>query len=204
MIENRRKDSGLPNPVLVLPDEPVCVRLMNTIWADRSGVHDSLTTAADLRAWLTDTGLASPGTPVDLGDLDLARRLRDALRRLASTVVGDERPAAVSPLEDLDVAVAEVNRAAQATSSVPVLVHHGHSLDRDTSSTGSEAALTRVALEAIELLTARPRQLRACNAPGCVLYFAKDHPRREWCSPACGNRARAARHYHRHHHSHTR
>ncbi|HEY0690395.1 MAG TPA: CGNR zinc finger domain-containing protein [Kribbella sp.] len=23
----------------------------------------------------------------------------------------------------------------------------------------------------------------------------KDHPRREWCSTTCGNRARAARHY---------
>ena len=32
-------------------------------------------------------------------------------------------------------------------------------------------------------------QLRACEAPGCVLMFAKDHPRRTWCSAACGNRA---------------
>jgi predicted RNA-binding Zn ribbon-like protein len=54
-------------------------------------------------------------------------------------------------------------------------------------------------METIELLTGdeRPR-LRACNAPGCVLYFVKDHPRRQWCSNACGNRARAARHYQRH------
>ena len=29
----------------------------------------------------------------------------------------------------------------------------------------------------------------------CVQYFVKDHPRREWCSAACGNRARVARHY---------
>jgi len=26
----------------------------------------------------------------------------------------------------------------------------------------------------------------------------KNHPRREWCSAACGNRVRAARHYRRH------
>jgi predicted RNA-binding Zn ribbon-like protein len=38
-------------------------------------------------------------------------------------------------------------------------------------------------------------ELRACGAPGCVLMFVKDHPRREWCSTACGNRARQARHY---------
>jgi predicted RNA-binding Zn ribbon-like protein len=30
-----------------------------------------------------------------------------------------------------------------------------------------------------------------------VLYFVKTHPRREWCSVACGNRVRAARHYQR-------
>jgi predicted RNA-binding Zn ribbon-like protein len=40
-------------------------------------------------------------------------------------------------------------------------------------------------------------RLRACYAPGCVLYFVKAHPRREWCSDACGNRVRAARHYQR-------
>ncbi|MFI6847287.1 CGNR zinc finger domain-containing protein [Kitasatospora sp. NPDC050467] len=33
--------------------------------------------------------------------------------------------------------------------------------------------------------------------PGCVLYFVKKHPRREWCSAGCGTRARAARHYER-------
>jgi predicted RNA-binding Zn ribbon-like protein len=37
--------------------------------------------------------------------------------------------------------------------------------------------------------------LQACLAPGCILYFARTHPRREWCSVECGNRARAARHY---------
>jgi predicted RNA-binding Zn ribbon-like protein len=48
-------------------------------------------------------------------------------------------------------------------------------------------------LEVDDLL--RPRQeLRACQGPGCVLFFIRDR-RREWCSHGCGNRARAARHY---------
>ena len=42
-------------------------------------------------------------------------------------------------------------------------------------------------------------ELRVCGAPGCVLMFARDHTRREWCSNACGNRARQARHYRRTH-----
>ncbi|TXS49898.1 CGNR zinc finger domain-containing protein [Streptomyces sp. t39] len=41
-------------------------------------------------------------------------------------------------------------------------------------------------------------RLRACHAPRCVRYFLKDHPRQEWCKPACGNRARVARHHERH------
>ena len=69
--------------------------------------------------------------------------------------------------------------------------------------TRQHASATRSALaglghEAIELFTGPAAvNLRACNAPGCVLYFVKSHPRREWCSEACGNRARAARHYQR-------
>ncbi|HEY5833083.1 MAG TPA: CGNR zinc finger domain-containing protein [Streptomyces sp.] len=45
-------------------------------------------------------------------------------------------------------------------------------------------------------LSRRPERdlLRACPAPRCVRYFVKQHPRREWCRPSCGNRARVARH----------
>jgi predicted RNA-binding Zn ribbon-like protein len=58
--------------------------------------------------------------------------------------------------------------------------------------------LAQVAEQAVELLGgAEAVRLRACYAPGCVLYFMKTHPRREWCSVACGNRVRAARHYQR-------
>ena len=42
-------------------------------------------------------------------------------------------------------------------------------------------------------------RLRRCEAPGCTTYYLKDHPRRAWCSPKCGNRVRVARHYQRHH-----
>ena len=58
--------------------------------------------------------------------------------------------------------------------------------------------LAQVAGEAVGLLGGEDTvRLRACRAPGCVLYFIKAHPRREWCSVACGNRVRAARHYQR-------
>jgi predicted RNA-binding Zn ribbon-like protein len=55
-------------------------------------------------------------------------------------------------------------------------------------------AVGELAGEAVRFLASDP-DLRACLAPRCVLYFVKDHPRRAWCSTACGNRERAARHY---------
>jgi hypothetical protein len=42
----------------VLPAEPVPVRLMNTIWADTSGIHDDLTTSTDVRDWLLAIGVS--------------------------------------------------------------------------------------------------------------------------------------------------
>ncbi|HXL91073.1 MAG TPA: CGNR zinc finger domain-containing protein [Streptosporangiaceae bacterium] len=60
------------------------------------------------------------------------------------------------------------------------------------------AGLAGVARNSIDILAGDgAATLRACHAPGCVLYFIKAHPRREWCSIACGNRVRAARHYQR-------
>jgi predicted RNA-binding Zn ribbon-like protein len=62
--------------------------------------------------------------------------------------------------------------------------------------TATDTVLGVIAADTIELLGGpRSDDLRACGAPGCMLMFLKDHPRREWCSPTCGNRARQARHY---------
>lgn len=188
---------------LLLPDEPVPVRLMNTIWADRHGVHDALTTTENLRAWLT--AVTAEDQPVlDSGDLSRFRTLRDALRRLAALVTDDTRPAAASATTDIAKATADVNRAARQALTWPQLDHEDGELvaSKAGKATPGLRALSSIAKESIELLTGddRPR-LRACNAPGCVLYFVKHHSRREWCSNACGNRARAARHYQRHHKS---
>jgi predicted RNA-binding Zn ribbon-like protein len=62
----------------------------------------------------------------------------------------------------------------------------------------ADIVIGAIAADAIALLTGPQRaDLRACGAPGCVLMFLKDHPRRAWCSNTCGNRARQARHYRR-------
>jgi hypothetical protein len=104
--------------------EPLPVELMNTIWADRDGVHDALSETAGTEAWLRAIapriGLpAAPGNgvPAAAGIDHLTQRLRtlrDALRRLAAEATGDPRPAAASTIGKLDAAVAAVNQAAGA------------------------------------------------------------------------------------------
>jgi predicted RNA-binding Zn ribbon-like protein len=192
--------------------EPLPVELMNTIWADRDGVHDSLADPDEALAWLSAvasrTGLPvdadlAPARPGDQARLAMAlRRLRDALRRLAADATRDDRPEAASPTTDIQAAAAEVNRAtAAAPRWLAIELTEGAAPRRATRSArpAPDAAVSQIADAAVILLTGPEREsLRACHAPGCVLYFVRQHPRREWCSAACGNRARVARHYQRH------
>jgi predicted RNA-binding Zn ribbon-like protein len=181
----------------VLQDEPLPVRLMSTIWAGQDGVHDDFRTTADVDAWLDAVGLDRAGKPATADELSQARRLRDAVRRLAAELTadtrGDDRAEAVTVAEAVD----QVN-AAVAALPRPCLTLRDGRLGRGTATAASPvtAGLARVAEQAIDLLSGPDAdRLRACYAPGCVLYFVAAHTRRAWCSVACGNRVRAARHY---------
>ncbi|MEW2517205.1 CGNR zinc finger domain-containing protein [Actinacidiphila alni] len=194
--------------------EPLPIELMNTVWADRDGVHDALADADGLARWLRavrprleprsgEAGTAGGWDPDEGAALAARyRRLRDALRRLAAAATDDDRAAAVSPTPDVDAAVAVLN---SACADAPTWSHltwpEGGAPSRTDRSARprSVTAMSRIAEDAIRLFAGEQRaQLRACHAPGCVLYFLRTHPRREWCSAACGNRARVARHYQRH------
>jgi predicted RNA-binding Zn ribbon-like protein len=195
--------------------EPLPVEFMNTIWADRTGVHDALATDTDVLAWIAATP-TSPGLADDqrrrwlaaapAGEVaqtaDRLRELRDALRRLAAAQTADPRERAASVLSDVPTALGVVNSAA---ASAPHWSHLQWRGDGDphrqtrTEAVPGNAVTAAIAEAAIDLFASETRsELRACLAPGCVLYFVKQHARREWCSAGCGNRARVARHYQRH------
>ena len=145
------------------------VDLLNTVWADGSGVHDDLTQAPEL-----------------------LRGLRDALRVLAAHRTADPRAVASGHEGQVVDAVATLNAASALAPGWPTLVDDRLVLAYEGQS--DERAVGELAGEAVRFLAADP-ELRACLAPRCVLYFVKDHPRRAWCSTGCGNRERAARHY---------
>ncbi|MUL77142.1 hypothetical protein FZI94_13910 [Mycobacterium sp. CBMA226] len=175
---------------------------MNTIWADTSGVHDELTDAAALHDWLatvTDYGAVRSKSKPSQDELNDALQLRDSLRRLAAYSTADLRPNAQSPVTEVGDAIDAVNALTTDRPHTELRVIDGQlrAVTRPHVSP-ARSALAALGHEAIELLTGPAAiNLRACNAPGCVLYFVKSHQRREWCSEACGNRARAARHYQR-------
>jgi predicted RNA-binding Zn ribbon-like protein len=178
--------------------EPLAVELVNTRFAQRGVPVDGLTTRQDLVAWLAaHSGQfeADVDTDAAAGRLDEVRALRDTLRELFAAVVAGKQPA--------EAAIATLNRLSrQAPTALrldwPPAYRPSVTLQPATADPGV-VVLAELARAGIRLLGGPDRQLlRACHAPGCVLFFVKHHPRREWCSEACGNRARAARHYHRH------
>lgn len=181
----------------VLPEEPVPVRLMSTIWADADGVHDDLAAPADVDAWLEAVGISTGEAHAGDAELAAAIALRDAVRRLAAYLTGDDRQIAASAMTGIGEATAVLNHAVRH-SATPMLANRDGRLRivPDDSVSAVSAGLAQVAGACVQLFGSdEAHKLRACYAPGCVLYFVKSHPRREWCSVACGNRARAARHY---------
>jgi predicted RNA-binding Zn ribbon-like protein len=183
----------------MLPDEPVAVRLMSTIWADSEGRHDDLQTPHDVDAWLDAVGVDRAGTRATPAEFAKARGLRDAVRRLAAFVTADSRQAVAAKAGHLGDDLKMVNAVA-AEAPPPALILRGERLERGNQTHASPvtAGLAHVAGDAIGLLGGDDAsRLRACNAPGCVLFFVKAHPRREWCSVGGGDPGRGAPHYQR-------
>ncbi|QIG41827.1 CGNR zinc finger domain-containing protein [Nocardioides anomalus] len=148
------------------------VALLNTVRADRSGVHDDLADVAP--RW---------------------RALRDAARVLAAERTDDPRPVAEGHEGRVAQAVATLNATAALAPGWPTLVDGR--VVWASAVAAEDRALADAAAEAVRFFASEV-ELRACLAPGCVLYFVKEHHRQAWCSVGCGNRERAARHYARH------
>jgi predicted RNA-binding Zn ribbon-like protein len=192
--------------------EPLAVELMNTVRIDSGEVCDELGTDDQAAAWLTamrDRIEPAAGKVVDGVDSTTVaaglRRLRNALRRLAADATEDPRPAVTVPALTRAQAVDNLNVLARAWPELvwPADEEPGQVVRAD--GTPNDLVVGLIAHQGVEIFAGAGRErLRACLAPNCLLFFFKQQTRREWCSPECGNRARVARHYQRHHASHQR
>lgn len=178
-------------------EERLAVELHNTIYAAGGAGVDAFDDPDQARAWLAEIDRRAELAGAPAGDgpgVEGLRALRGAVRDLvAATVEG-------APLDPAAVAV--LNARCAAAPAVPRLALEGAGSPVRTTGFGAasraDVVLATLAGDAIDLLAGPDRdELRVCGAPGCVLAFLRTHPRREWCSNGCGNRARQARHYRR-------
>ncbi len=159
------------------------VDLLNTVRDRAVRPRETLHTPEDLAGWLRAAELPA-GTATE-ADLETARGLRDAIDLLTR--------------EPSDEAVAVIN--ALAAVQAPRLLLVDGRLSAVAPEPSVAAALARIALDAIELLTGGD-PLRECAADDCGLRFVDRSParNRQWCSMRrCGNRTKARRHYERAH-----
>lgn len=172
----------------------LAIELANTVHARQGEIRDELQVPADLAAWLDRAGplFAVPisgGSPhVSRTDLAAARDLRDAVRAVAAAASAGQVPDRTD-IERLNAAVRGAPRWQELASDArAATTRHG--------AKPVPGALAEVAADAVDLLSTD--RIGVCAAPGCVLLFLRDRPNRGWCSNACGNRARVARHHDRH------
>jgi len=198
-----------PNSTDSHPTEPLPILLANTVSISRGRVEDALADPASVNRWVRATGeplalFPPPSSSDQVGSSDAMRlvSLRDAVRRLAAEKTRDPRLLGQSPVTDVATATSIVNDGAAFGSVWPELQWHGPTAFRRVVWAGGtyvDALTTVIARQTTELMTS-PQwdRLRPCLAPGCAYFFVKDHLRRQWCTAACGNRARVARHAQRH------
>ncbi|MCK2217824.1 ABATE domain-containing protein [Actinomadura sp. ATCC 31491] len=180
---------------------------VSTIRAQRSGLTDQLADVAGLTAWAREHAAALDLDPAFSATEELraeAVRLRQAVRALFARAVAPGPPsrADAADLPGFAESLALVNARALAVPRAPQLSWDGEPSLASVTAAPAEPAvrlLGALATAAVEFLAGPERELlRTCQAPRCVLYYVKEHPRQEWCSTSCGNRARAARHYREH------
>jgi predicted RNA-binding Zn ribbon-like protein len=145
----------------------------------------ALADAAAATAWLADRRIRSALPP---GCEPALAELRAAVESLLRAAAGGDEPSAA--------ALDRVNAASAAAPVAEQLDWAAGGRPRrwlETSAPPEQHVHALLARSAMELITAGA-PLRECEAPRCGRIFIADNPRRRWCSTACGNRVRVARH----------
>jgi len=168
-------------------ERPLAVAFANTRRRRGAVYRELLRSGADLAAW-AQREEAVPAIAAEAADarLDDVRALRDEVFALLKATAGGE-PA--RPAE-------RVNAALRAVPLVPQLEPDGRTLLQAAGPADPlDELLARVAASAVELAGAGPdSELALCDAPSCGQFFMRHRRDQRWCSPACGTRARVARH----------
>ncbi|WP_433672326.1 CGNR zinc finger domain-containing protein [Nocardia sp. CA-136227] len=163
--------------------EPPALDLLNTRWIAQTGPRDLLTDVAGARQWLADNDL---DVPADEDTLNALIAARDAILRVAKADSADDPHIA----DDLNAVLAHGRIRRALTAAGPA----------DVPEVADPAWLPAwlAADNLLHLLASSPERIKQCAHPHCVLWFldtSKNGTRRWHSMAACGNRAKATRHY---------
>jgi predicted RNA-binding Zn ribbon-like protein len=165
---------------------PPAIDLANTVMVGPAGDRDLLASDDQLEAWVAAERGRIAGVEAASGRLAEVRSLRESARELLHARARGKR------------APERARRRINAISaSVPVrttLTPDGRAVAEPDAPDPYALFEATVARSAIELADRDEQLLRVCEAPSCGMLFLREHPRQVWCSRACGNRARVARH----------
>jgi len=173
-------------------DRSVALALVNTEAQAGGRRIDLIPDERAARDWLARHGLAPPPGSDDVAWRDQLHALREALGEVLRATAEQRSP----PREDLR----RLNAIAARVPGAHALAWHDGAATADWQPAGRPApvdvVLARIAEDGIQLAAAEAgSRLRKCGAHDCVRMLVQDDPRRVWCSRACGDRMRVARHY---------
>ncbi|MEU3293990.1 CGNR zinc finger domain-containing protein [Streptomyces longwoodensis] len=167
-----------------LTGEPLALDLLNTRWNSDGVVQDLLGDLDGLALWLDANGLGEGRFPTDTATLRHLIGTRDALLRLVDGTGDQEGRAAVDAV--LGHGRIRATLTAEGPGEVPEF------------SDPAWGPAWLAARNYLELLATAPDRIRGCAHEACILHFfdTSRNGTRRWCSmAACGNRAKASRHY---------
>lgn len=197
-----------PGPVLPAPRDDLCLDFANTrFWRGSEPPTETLTTPQSLLDWLETAIGADPRVVAALRQrwsddpetarqaLEAALRLREAIYAVFASVSDGTAPTP-DALAALNAALDEAPARIQLDNST------GRFAWRVPATSAIRALLAPLLWSAGDLLTGpRLGRVRRCANERCRWVFLDDSKsaNRRWCSmSACGNRAKAHRHYMRH------
>ena len=169
---------------------PPAVDLANTVIDTPAGDRDLLESDAQLGAWIAAERGRISGVDAASGRLAEVRELRESVRELLHARARGKQPP--------ESARERINAVSASVPIRTTLTADGRAVGEPDTSDPYTLFEATVARSAIELADRREDRLSVCQAPSCGMLYLRDHPRQIWCSKACGNRARVARHAARH------
>jgi predicted RNA-binding Zn ribbon-like protein len=201
-ILNNSVESGV---FVVAPRNAMCLDFANTVSWRGSAPAESLHNVSDLLKWCGDAGLVSAGVahqirkwpdkhPKRAAEIFAeAIELREAIYRIFHCVAANAKPA------EADLGI--LNRALRYAPRRAAVQHIGEGFgwQLEDSKPSASSLLAPVIWSAGDLLVGpQVARLRECSNDKCLWLFLDDSKNgtRRWCSmQACGNRAKAHRHY---------